>query len=44
MDGVAVRLGDYIALLDDNLVLTANSAELALQQAIEMAGIDPVPF
>ena len=41
MDGVAVRLGDYIALLDDNLVLTANSAELALQQAVGMAGIDP---
>ena len=41
VDGVAVRLGDYIALLDDNLVLTANSAELALQQAVGMAGIDP---
>ena len=41
VDGVAVRLGDYIALLDDKLVLTANSAELALQQAIGMAGIDP---
>ena len=40
VDGVAVRLGDFIALLDDNLVLTAESAERALQQAIGMAGVD----
>lgn len=40
VDGVAVRLGDFIALLDDNLVLTAKSAEQALQQAIGMAGVD----
>ena len=39
VDGVAVSLGDYIALLDDKLVLTAQSPEEALQQAIEMAGI-----
>ena len=40
VDGVAVSLGDYIALLDDNLVLTAESAEQALQRAITMAGVD----
>ncbi len=40
VDGVAVSLGDYIALLDDELVLTATSAEQALQQAVGMAGID----
>lgn len=41
VDGVAVRLGDFIALLDDNLVLTAESAERALQGAVGMAGVDP---
>ena len=40
VEGVAVRLGDYIALVDDELVLTAQSAEDALTQAISMAGID----
>ena len=39
VDGVAVTLGDYIALLDDKLVLTAQSAEDALHQAIGMAGV-----
>ena len=40
VDGVAVNLGDYIALLEDKLVLTAPSAENALQQTIAMAGVD----
>ena len=40
VDGVAVGLGDYIALTDDKLVLTAQSAEDALEQAIGVAGID----
>ena len=40
VDGVPVRLGDFIALLDDNLVLTAESAEQALQRAIAMAGVE----
>ena len=40
VDGVAVGLGDYIALLDDKLVLTASSAESALEQAVAMAGVD----
>ena len=40
VDGVAVRQGDYIALLDDKLVLAAESAELTLQRAVAMAGID----
>ena len=40
VDGVAVGLGDYIALLDDQLVLTATSAEEALQRAVGMSGID----
>ena len=40
VDGVAVNLGDYIALLDDQLVLTAQSAEEALQQAVAQAGVD----
>ena len=38
VDGVAVSLGDYIALLDDKLVITAQSAEDALEQAIGLAG------
>jgi dihydroxyacetone kinase-like predicted kinase len=40
VNGVAVSLGDYIALLEDKLVLTAQSAEDALQQAVGMAGVD----
>ena len=40
VDGVAVNLGDYIALLDDRLVITAGSPEDALQRAIELAGAD----
>ncbi|CAI8041812.1 Uncharacterized protein SAR1202 [Geodia barretti] len=40
VDGVAVSLGDYIALLDDKLVLTARSAEDALRESIGMAGVD----
>ena len=38
VDGVAVSLGDYIALLDDKLVVTAPSPEDALAQAVGMAG------
>ena len=40
VDGVAVALGDYIALLDDELALTAQSAEDALAQAVARAGVD----
>ena len=40
VDGVAVNLGDYIALLDDRLVITAGSPEDALQRAVELAGAD----
>ena len=40
VDGVAVSLGDYIALIDDELVLTAASAESALEQAVGKAGVD----
>ena len=40
VDGVAVSFGDYIALLDDKLVVTAQSAEDALEQAIGLAGVD----
>ena len=40
VDGVGVGLGDYIALLDDKLVITAQSAEEALEQAFEMAGAE----
>ena len=42
VDGVAVNLGDYIALLDDKLVITAQSPEDALRQAIGLtdAGAD----
>ena len=40
VDGVAVALGDFIALLDDKLVLTAASAESALEQAVDLAGVD----
>ena len=38
VDGVAVRRGDYIALLDDRLALAAESAELALERVIDLAG------
>ena len=38
VDGVAVSLGDYIALVDDKLALTAQSPEEALEQAIGLAG------
>ena len=40
VDGVAVSLGDYIALLDDKLVVTATSPEEALEQAVGMAGAE----
>ena len=40
IDGVAVRQGDYIALLDDSLVLAADSPEQALRQAIRTAGVN----
>ncbi len=40
VDGVAVNLGDYIALIDDRLVITAGSPENALQRAVELAGAD----
>ena len=40
VDGVAVSLGDYIALLDDKLVLTAQSPEEALEQAVAISGVD----
>ncbi len=40
VDGVAVSLGDYIALLDDWLVITAGSPEDALRRAVELAGAD----
>ena len=39
VDGVAVSLGDYIALLDDRLVVTAQSPEGALEEAIALAGV-----
>ena len=38
VDGVAVRQGDYIALVDDRLALAAGSAEGALEGAIALAG------
>lgn len=40
VDGVEVALGDFIALLDDQLVLTAESAEDALQRAVAQTGAD----
>ncbi len=40
VDGIAVNLGDYIALLDDRLVITAPSPEDALERAVVMAGVD----
>ena len=41
VDGASVSLGDYIALLDDKLlVVTAQSPEVALQQAIVLAGVE----
>ena len=39
VDGVAVSLGDYIALLDDQLMITAQSPEAALEQAVVLAGV-----
>ena len=39
VDGVPVSLGDYIALLEDQLVLTATSAEEALERAVEQAEV-----
>ena len=41
VDGMSVNLGDYIALVDDKLALTAGSAEAALEQAIGAAGGAP---
>ena len=41
VDGVEVHLGDYIALLDDKLVTTAESAEDALEATMKMVGVDP---
>ena len=38
VDGVAVRQGDYIALVDDRLALAAGSAEDALAGALALAG------
>ena len=40
VDGVAVSLGDYIALLDDRLVVTAHSPEMALEETIALAGVE----
>ena len=40
VDGVTVSLGDYIALLDDRLVITAQSPEAALEEAIALAGVE----
>jgi dihydroxyacetone kinase-like predicted kinase len=40
VDGVTVSLGDYIALLDDKLVITAESAEAALERTIGLVGVD----
>ncbi len=40
VDGVAVSLGDYIALLDDKLAVTAQSPEEALEQAAALAGVE----
>ena len=38
VDGVTVRQGDYIALVDDRLALSAGSAEDALEGALALAG------
>lgn len=40
VDGVAVSLGDYIALLDDKLVINAKSPEEALRKTVELAGAE----
>ena len=40
VDGVSVKLGDYIALLDDRLVITADSPETALENAVKLAGAE----
>lgn len=37
VDGVSVKLGDYIALMDDELVITADSPETALENAVKLA-------
>ena len=44
VDGVAVALGDYIALIEDRLALTAQSAEETLTQAVAMAGVSSGAF
>ena len=41
VDGVEVKLGDYIALVNDKLALTADGPERALEQAVEIAGAGP---
>ncbi len=38
VDGVSVSMGDYIALLDDELVITADSPETALENAVKLSG------
>ena len=38
VDGVSVRQGDYIALVDDRLALAAGSAEAALEGALALVG------
>ena len=40
VDGVPVSLGDYIALLDHRLVGTAQSPEVALEEAVALAGVE----
>ena len=40
VDGVAVSLGDYIALLDDRLIITAATPEDALVHAVELTGAE----
>ncbi len=41
IDGVTVTQGDYIALLDDQLVIAAPTPEQALQQTIQLANPEP---
>ena len=40
VDGVDISLGDYIALVDNKLVIAAQSPEAALEQAIAIAGVE----
>ena len=40
VEGVVVKLGDFIALVDDKLVISAESPEDALQHAVELAGAE----